>query len=136
VNIEVEDELKSKYHLLNLHAQISVCENKLYAAIRDNDIAALDNLLHEKLLFHLPDGRIITKSTDLETYASGNVKVTSISASELQISEIAGTAVVSVRIALTGTYIDPSMDGEFRYLRIWQQHGGNWQIIAGSCTAL
>jgi hypothetical protein len=121
---------------MDLHTEISACENKLYEAIRNNDIDSLDTLLHENLLFHLPNGQIITKAMDLETYASGNVKVTSIFASELHISEIAGTAVVSVRIALRGTYINQSMDGEFRYLRVWQKNGEHRQVIAGSCTAL
>lgn len=119
-----------------LHSEITNCENQLYTAIRNNDIALLDLLLHDDLLFHLPNGLVITKAMDLETYASGNVKVSAITASELQISPIADTAVVSVRISLAGTYLGQPMDGDFRYLRIWKKFAESWQVIAGSCIPL
>ena len=56
-------------------------EIKLLAAIKNADTVILDQLLHEDLLFNLPTGQTITKSDDMQTYRSGNMRVESLEAS-------------------------------------------------------
>jgi hypothetical protein len=92
--------------------------------------------LHDDLLFHIPNGQTITKAMDLESYKSGNMSVHEIFSEEPLIHVIEDTAVVSVIIKLKGKYIDQSIDGKFRYLRVWKQSGNDWKVIAGSCIQL
>lgn len=117
--------------------EIENCEEKLLAAIRSCDVAALDELLHEDLLFNLPDGETKTKAFDLETYRSGNMAVESISAVDRTISAISSeTAVVATTINLKAKWYDTPIDGRFRYLRVWKSCDGNWKVIAGSVVPL
>lgn len=50
---------------------IVTAEIELLTAIKNADVAALENLLHDDLLFNLPDGNTITKEFDLNSHRSG-----------------------------------------------------------------
>lgn len=50
---------------------IIACENQLYKAIKESDIQMLDLLLHDDLLFILPNGEIITKEQGLKIIRTG-----------------------------------------------------------------
>lgn len=110
-------------------------EEKLLQAIRSCDVAALDGLLHNDLLFNLPDGQTATKAFDLETYRSGKMIVESLAAFAREISRIDdSTAVVAVTVGLKAQWHDTPIDGNFRYLRVWKRFDGQWKVIAGSVT--
>ncbi|KQC00343.1 nuclear transport factor 2 family protein [Pedobacter sp. Hv1] len=121
---------------MNITDQIVASEKTLLKAIKDRDIASLDNLLHDDLLFNLPSGQTITKAADLDTHRSGLITIFTIEAKEQQINMIGDTAVVAVTINLKGKYIDHSIDGTFSYLRVWKNFNNQWKVIAGSCIEL
>ncbi|MBF4486615.1 MULTISPECIES: nuclear transport factor 2 family protein [unclassified Flavobacterium] len=111
-------------------------EIELLTVIKTADVAALDKLLHDDLLFNLSDGQTITKEFDLETYRSGKVKIETLEAADQIINIIEDTAVVSVIILLKGTYDNNPIANSFRYIRVWKQFGESLKVIAGSCVAL
>lgn len=121
---------------MNTREQIILNEDRLLTAIQNGDIENLDLLLHEDLLFNLPNGVTITKAMDMETYTSGNLVVHAILSSEQQINLIKDTAVVSVKIELKAVYTSQSIEGIFRYLRVWKLFDQEWKVIAGSCVAI
>ncbi|MBT2561142.1 nuclear transport factor 2 family protein [Pedobacter sp. ISL-68] len=121
---------------MNTREQIILNEDRLLTAIKNGDIEDLDQLLHEDLLFNLPNGVTITKAMDMETYISGNLVVNSILPAEQQINLINDTAVVSVKIELKAVYTSQSIEGIFRYLRVWKLFDQEWKVIAGSCVAI
>jgi ketosteroid isomerase-like protein len=107
-------------------------EKKLLQAIRNSDIGVLDALLHDDLLFNLPNGQTITKAFDLDSYRSGKMHVNSLEATDQMIQVFEDSAVVCVTLALQGTYDGHAMDGIFRYIRVWKKFGENFKVIAGS----
>ena len=116
--------------------QLIASEKALLLAIKNRDIDSLDNLLHDDLLFNLPNGQTITKAVDLETHRSGQMTIFAIEAKEQQINIIGDTAIVAVMINLKGKYIDLPIDGIFSYLRVWKNFNNQWKVIAGSCIEL
>ncbi|MBO9672322.1 MAG: nuclear transport factor 2 family protein [Sphingobacteriaceae bacterium] len=122
--------------IMNTVEQIILNESRLLTAIQQGDIKELDLLLHEDLLFNLPNGITITKAMDMETYTSGNIVVNSILPSEQQINLINDTAVVSVKIELKAIYHSQPIEGIFRYLRVWKLFDQEWKVIAGSCVSI
>ena len=50
--------------------QIVKAENNLIDAMKINDVDALDDLLHDDLLFITPDGQTITKKMDIDSHKS------------------------------------------------------------------
>lgn len=111
-------------------------EIELMTAIKKADISVLEKVLHDDLLFNLPDGNTITKEFDLNSYRSGKIKIDSLEASNQIINIIDDTAVVAVTVSLKGTFDNNSINGVFRYIRVWKQFDDNLKVIAGSCMAL
>ena len=119
-----------------LEAQIIAKENELLGAMTTNDVARLDDLLHDDLLFNGPDGSTGTKAMDLANYRSGNIQLRTVEASDRLLSAIGDDVVVAVTVAIQGSYLGQAVDGRFRYLRVWKRFDGRWRVIGGSVVAL
>ena len=111
-------------------------EIELLTAIKNSDVSVLEEMLHDDLLFNLPDGQTITKKFDLEWHRSGKMKVGVLEASDQIISVIDDVAVVSVVVLFKGIYDGNSIINTFRYIRVWRQFGESLKVIAGSCIEL
>jgi hypothetical protein len=111
-------------------------EIELLTAIKKADVLALENILHDDLLFNLPDGNTITKEFDLASHRSGKMKVDALEAADQIINLIDNTAVVAVTVSLKGLFDNNPINGVFRYIRVWKQFDENLKVIAGSCIQL
>ena len=111
-------------------------EIELLTAIKDADVSALEKILHDDLLFNLPDGNTITKEFDLNSYRSGKMKVDGLEASDQIIHIINDTAVVAVTISLKGSFDNNPINGVLKYIRVWKECDENLKVIAGSCIQL
>lgn len=58
-----------------LESRIVARETVLLAVMTSNDVALLDDLLHDDLLFNGPDGQTGTKAQDLAHYRSGDIQL-------------------------------------------------------------
>lgn len=111
-------------------------EIELLTAMKNADVQALEKLLHDDLLFNLPDGNTITKQIDLDSHRSGKMKIQTLEASDQVIKVIEDSAVVSVTVSLKGSFDNDPINGVFKYIRVWKQSEGSLKVIAGSCVAL
>jgi ketosteroid isomerase-like protein len=111
-------------------------EIELLTAIKKSDISVLEKMLHDDLLFNLPDGQTINKEFDLNVYRSGKMKIDALEASDQTISIIDDVAVVTVTVLLKGNYNQNPLDGTLRYIRVWKQFDDSLKVIAGSCVQL
>ncbi len=116
-----------------MHEAIIQAESQLLLAMRTGNVASLEALLHNELLFHIPGGNVVTKAMDIEAHRSRIMIVESIVQEEPLIHINGDTAVVSVATELKGSFSGQPIDGKFSYLRVWKYGNGNWQVIAGSC---
>lgn len=116
----------------NAHPDVVVVEleERLALAMRSSDVAALDELLADDLLFTNHQGLVVTKQQDLDVHRSGLLKLESLAASDRRIRWLDSVAIVSVRVQLAGRYADQPFEGTFRYTRVWALQGGRGQIVA------
>ena len=121
---------------MEVQEMIEKYEQKLLAAMQAHDVKALDQLLHDDLLFTTPDGSTITKQMDLEAHRSGAMVIERIATTIEKISIISDTVVVSVRMETKGSMMGNPMEGTFRYIRVWKKTGDRYCVIGGSCTAI
>ena len=117
-------------------AEVVAREQALLRAVTTNDVALLDDLLHDDLLFNGPDGQTATKAVDLANYRSGGVQLRRADDSDRVVSAIGDVVVVAVTVTLEGSYLGIQVDGRYRYLRVWKRTGGAWRVIAGSVVAV
>ena len=116
--------------------KILEAEKQLLEAMQKSDVEILDRLLHDDLLFVLPNGEVITKQMDLETHRSGNLILEAITASVDSIQCIDDNVVVTLQSRIKGEMLKQSFEGNFRYIRVWKMCGDELQVIAGSCVAM
>ena len=119
-----------------LEAEIIGRENALLKAVTTNDVALLEDLLHDDLLFNGPDGQTGTKALDLANYRSGGIQLKRAEARDRLISVIGDDVVVAVTVVLEGSYLGVRVDGSYRYLRVWKRLDGAWRVIAGSVVVM
>lgn len=118
-------------------SEIIECEARLRDAQLASNVAQLDELIADDLLFVDMSGQLATKAMDLEAHRSGTLRLTQSELKEQQIRCLSDAVAVAVaKIALVGTYAGDQFSGEFRYTRVWQKRRQGWQIVAGHMSAL
>ncbi len=118
--------------------EIIACEAQIRDAQLNADVAALDRLIADELLFTGPDGRIGKKADDLEAHASSAVRFRAHEPEELRIRRVgANVAIVALRARLTVEVGGMVVDGTFRYTRVWAREDGiSWRVVGGHVSAI
>lgn len=113
--------------------EIAALEAQLRDAQLTADVAVLDVLIADELLFTGPDGRLGTKAQDLDAHASGLVRFRAHQPEELRVRRVGpDVAVVALRTRLVVEVAGTLMSGTYRYTRIWaREQGGRWQVVGG-----
>ncbi len=120
-----------------IETQIRACEARLYAAMLASDVADLDALIADDLLFSGPTGELATKAMDLELHRTGGTVFQELAAKDLEIRVLGEEfAIVSAKVFLRGTYLSNAFSGNFRYMRVWRKGEGDWCIVGGSVCAI
>ena len=118
--------------------EIVACEVQIRAAQLTADVAALDGLISEELLFTGPDGQLGTKAQDLEAHASGLVRFREHVPEELRIRRVgANIAVTALRARLAVEVAGTLHRGTYRYTRVWaREDGAAWRVVGGHVSAV
>jgi ketosteroid isomerase-like protein len=108
----------------------------LEAAIRTAqltaDVAALDRLIADELLFTGPDGELGTKAQDLAAHRSGALRIREHIPTELRIRRLGpDAAIAALRVRLTVDLQGSIITGSYRYTRIWAREQGQWRVAGG-----
>jgi len=119
-----------------METQILAAEEQLRIAMLNSDLRALDELLAPEMIFTNHLGQLLGKKDDLGAYQSGLLQVKELTPSERQIQIHEKTAVVSVRMRLSGTYDGCPANGDFRFTRVWTAAfaRNSWHIVAAHAT--
>lgn len=117
-------------------SDIEKLEERLRRAMMASDVAELDALISERLVFVLYDGTLLTKRDDLDTHRSGKIRIDTLTPSERQIQLHGSVAVVVVRMAVAGSHQGTPFSGDFRYMRVWHLEGEQAQVVAGHVSAI
>jgi hypothetical protein len=110
-------------------------ERRLQAAQLAGDVAVLDELIDERLVFTGPDGQLYSKEDDLRLHRTGAQKMTAVQEEEL-LSLVDGRTGVTWFVGrLAGTFKGTAFDGRLRYTRTWVFTSG-WKVVAGHASAV
>ncbi len=110
---------------------ILVREAELRAAMLTNDVAALDRLIDDALMFTTLEGALIGKQDDLDSHRARRLRLTRLEPSEQHVLHCGSTAIVSVRMEIAGTW-----DGALRYTRIWCERADGWRVVASHMSTI
>jgi ketosteroid isomerase-like protein len=118
--------------------EIVACEAQLRAAQLAADVAALDRLIADRLLFTGPDGQLGTKAQDLAAHGAGTVRFRGHEPEELRVRRVgADVAVSALRARLAVEVAGTLLRGTYRYTRVWAREGGGaWRVVGGHVSAV
>lgn len=111
-------------------------EAALRRAQLSSDVAELDRLVDEELVFTGPDGALYAKADDLDAHRSGMIRINTLEPSEERIQRFGNIAVISVRMDMSGTFRGEPFTGPFRYTRIWCARPDGWRVVAGHVSGV
>lgn len=114
-------------------AEIVALEATIRTAQLGADVAALDRLIADELLFTGPDGQLATKAQDLAAHGSGAIRVRAHQPEELRIRRVgANVAISALRARLAVEVAGTLVHGTYRYTRVWaREGGGSWRVVGG-----
>lgn len=112
---------------------IVALEARLRAAQLAADVASLDALLADVLLFTGPDGQLGTKAQDLAAHGSGAVRFRAHEPEELRVRRVGSDVAVSaLRVRLAVEVGGTLISGTYRYTRVWaREEGEAWRVVGG-----
>ncbi|HEY9626741.1 MAG TPA: nuclear transport factor 2 family protein [Coleofasciculaceae cyanobacterium] len=110
---------------------IETLEETLRQAMLTSDIAILDELIADDLVWTMHTGQVVGKQFDLDAHRSGIFKFTKLEISDRQIHPYGDCVVVTLRADLAGTLNGEPFSATYRFTRVWLQRQNRWQIIAG-----
>jgi ketosteroid isomerase-like protein len=102
-----------------------------------SDHRTLDELISSELVFTNHLGQVFGKEEDLALHRAGTLKLRRLEPSELKVQADTQLAIVSVRMAVSGSYDGSSFTEDLRYTRVWRSSAnGNWTIVAGHSSPI
>ena len=118
------------------NSDVEQLEERLRQAMLASDVAELDRLLSERLMFVTPDGATLGKEGDLGAHRSGLIRISALTPIECHIEHFGMTAVVNVEMEMAGSFAGESFAGRFRYTRVWHHDGAQMKVVAGHVCAI
>lgn len=116
--------------------ELRAAERRLQAAQLAGDVAALDRLLDDRLIFTLgSDGRCYTKQDDLRLHRSRRQVLTKVVEEDLVVLVDGRTGVTWFLGTLEGTFGGAPFAARLRYTRTWiheDEHG--WRLVAAHAS--
>jgi ketosteroid isomerase-like protein len=114
-----------------IETQIINIEEQLRQAMLASDVNVLNELLAPDIIITNHLGALLAKQDDIAAHQSGLIKIDELTPSDRQIKIHGETAIVSVRMQLSGRYNNSPANGDFRFTRVWAVSAhGTWHIVA------
>jgi ketosteroid isomerase-like protein len=112
-------------------AELREAERRLQAAQRASDVAGLDDLIDDRLVFTGPGGGLYSKQDDLELHRSGRQVLTRVEQEELSVVVDGPTGVSWFLGTLEGAIDGEPFAARVRYTRTWTRGpDSRWRLLA------
>jgi len=119
-----------------MESTVRQLEEALRGAMLASDVATLDSLIAEGLIFVGPSGDVFRKEDDLSLHRSGRQKLTKAEWRSVEVVMQGSSAVTLVHASLAGTFDGTEFSGDFQYCRFWATTDVGWRVVGGSVLAL
>lgn len=112
-------------------------EERLRIAALKGDVAGLDALLADDLVFVDFMGRVLDKAADIDLHRTGALKLSRLTFSDLSLRQIDERTVHTVlRVEAEGTAQGAPFAANLRFSRLWRLSDKGWQAMAIHSSAI
>jgi ketosteroid isomerase-like protein len=114
---------------------LKTLDAKLTEAFKNRDVKTLDKHTADDLIVIDPRGKAHDKKGYLE-YLGGKGKVTldEVKETDVRAKVVGDVGVVTGLLHLKGKVDDKEIGGQYRWTRVYQKKGGDWQVIVEQHT--
>jgi ketosteroid isomerase-like protein len=103
-------------------------------ALTKSDVAALDKLYDETLVYTHSNGKVDTKTSYIAAIKEGAVKYESMKRDDIKVSLYGHTAVVTCHWAVHVLARGNKLDLDARYLHVYVEQADGWKLVAHEST--
>jgi hypothetical protein len=115
---------------------IEAFEDRLAAAMLEGNVAELERLIDDDLIFTGPDGKVMTKADDLAAHRDKVLQLDRLERFDGASRAIDGHIIVATKARLSGTFAGNAFAGIFAYTRVWRPSGLGWRVVAGHAAQI
>ncbi|WP_069110320.1 nuclear transport factor 2 family protein [Jiangella alba] len=108
---------------------LAAAETELQRAQLAGDVVALDSLLHADVVYVAPDGGTFSKSQDLESHSSGQLRLTRLEQRQGSARQFDAAGVTRAWVSIAGLAGGQPFEAEMVYTRTWLFHDGGWRVV-------
>ncbi|MEY2491405.1 MAG: hypothetical protein QOH24_356 [Verrucomicrobiota bacterium] len=106
-------------------------------ALTKRDLATLDQIWTDDYVFINPQGELVTKSQRLSNLKAGATEFQAVRPKGERMQVHGNVALDVGTVTLEGTkYGGKESSGDYRYLSVWINTGGRWQMAANQITRI
>lgn len=121
---------------MSIEQDILALEERRCAAMAANDVAALEKLFHDDLIYTHSSAVVDTRASYLETLKNGHTRYHSVQRSDEKVRVCGDTALVTGRAIIDVTVKGEKKHLDTRFLDVWTKTPQGWKFIAWQSTKL
>ncbi len=106
------------------------------AAVQKGDLAALERILGDRLIYTHSTGIIEDKKEYLDRLRKGAQKYELIAHASMNIRAYGDSGLVASRVRMKGKSNERLFDDQLLMLHVWVKQAGRWQLVAHQTTKL
>lgn len=114
----------------DLSTEIMACEQARCAALLDRDVAALSNLLSDRLVFTHANALSEGKDAIVAKMKAGSLVYRSLDVTDQQVIDLGDTALLLSRLTALVTVGATDKRIDNRTLSVWTREEGHWRLIS------
>ena len=100
------------------------------------DTAFLEQYLADDYVSTFPDGTVLDKQGEIESLKSGDIALTEMTPSEMNVRTYDGAAVITGRSTIKANVKGEKVSGEYRFTDVWIKQDNSWLAVASQVTRI
>ena len=121
---------------MSIEQDILALEEKRCAAMAANDVAALEGLFHDDLIYTHSSAVVDTRASYLEVLRSGHTRYHSVQRSDEKVRVCGDAALVTGRAIIDVTVKGEKKHLDTRFLAVWTRTPKGWKFVGWQSTKL
>ena len=115
-------------------AEVIAVHDRYRKALLEKDLATLDRIWSDDLVFINYRGDLLTKKQRMENVRTGATSFKSVQVGDQTVRAFGDSAVVTATVTLEGQYSGQEGSGTYRATSVYTRQGGQWKIAALQMT--
>jgi len=116
--------------------EVHKAEKSWAAAVVARDLAALEHIFHDQLIYAHSSGAVESKGEYIARLRTGAQKYDAIEFQDINLRMHGDAAIVHAHVRMKGQSNNRPFDNRLMMLHLWVKQGGSWHLAAHQTTEL